>query len=146
MYFIGSQSSVNSTQINSSVGLHPQTCSRFYPSVYVGREGGDRKDGKMIHENNNKVSRAKCKQLFELIGSHEHCVYLAAYPHHSVHVYIHEAGLSLYSVTYLPTIERMTEVERGQEGPLQVLYFKREARVHEGSSNCSDSSDPHVYV
>ena len=68
-------------------------------------------------------------------------VYLAAYPHHSLHVYICEAGLRLYSVTYLPTIERMTEVERGQEGPLEVLYFKREARGREEQCNCSDSSD-----
>ena len=49
-YFIGSNSSVNSTQLNSSVGLYPQRCSLVYLSVYVGREGGDRKDGKMIHE------------------------------------------------------------------------------------------------
>ena len=83
-------------------------------------------DGKRIHEKHSKVSRAKCTQLFELIGSHEHCVYLAAYPHHSLHVYIREAGLRLYSVTYLPTIERMTEVERGQGGHLQVLNFKRD--------------------
>ena len=84
------------------------------------REGGDRKDGKKIHvhEKHGKVSRAKCTQLFELFSSHEHCVYLPVYPHHSLHVYICKAGLRLYSVTYLPTIERMTEVERGQGGHL----------------------------
>ena len=43
-------------------------------------------------------------------------MYLAAYPHHSLHVYIREADLRLYSVTYLPTIERMTEVEREVAG------------------------------
>ena len=43
-------------------------------------------------------------------------MYLAAYPHHSVHVYICEADLRLYSVTYLPTIERMTEMEREVAG------------------------------
>ena len=57
-------------------------------------------------------------------------MYLAAYPHHSLHVYIREAGLRLYSVTYLPTIERMTEVER----KLQVLNF-REASLHTVSSD-----------
>ena len=43
-------------------------------------------------------------------------MYLAAYPHHSLHVYIRETDLRLYSVTYLPTIERMTEMEREVAG------------------------------
>ena len=73
-------------------------------------------DGNRIHEKHSKVSRAKSTQVFELISSHEHCVYLAAYRHHSLYVYIREAGLRLYSVTYLPTIERMTEVEREVTG------------------------------
>ena len=34
--------------------------------------------------------------------------------------------MRLYSVTYLPTIERMTEVERGQGGYLQVINLKRD--------------------
>ena len=53
-------------------------------------------------------------------------MYLAAYPHHSVHVYIRETGLRLYSVTYLPTIERRTEVEREVAGYL----FQRGKSTH----------------
>ena len=49
-------------------------------------------DGKRIHEKYREVNRAKCIRVFELIGSHE-CVYLTAYPHHSLHIYICGAGL-----------------------------------------------------
>ena len=75
-----------------------------------GGRGGREVMGNDGKRKQSKVSR-KCTQL---IDSHEHCVYLAAYPHHSLHIYIREAGLRPYLVTYLPTIERMTEVERGQ--------------------------------
>ena len=43
-------------------------------------------------------------------------MYLADYPHHSLHVYIGETDLRLYSVTDLPTIERTTEVKREVTG------------------------------
>ena len=68
------------------------------PVSICGEGGGGREvmgnDGKRIHEKHREVNRAKCTRLFELIGSHEHCVYLAAYPQHSVYVYIRETGPS----------------------------------------------------
>ena len=57
------------------------------PVSICGEGGGGREvmgnDGNRIHEKHSEVSRAKCTQLFEVIGSHEH---LAAYPHHTTSV------------------------------------------------------------